>query len=65
MVWPGVTQPMSKSCSSTTSGIFSLTNVQEEVGIGITTLSREYPSNVVQAPLLAVSASQTYRKKLE
>ena len=43
MVRPNVTQPMSKSCPSTTSGIFSFTNLQEEVGIGITTLSREYP----------------------
>ena len=45
-MWPSVTQPMSMSCPITTSGIFSLTNLQEEVLIGITTLSREYPSNV-------------------
>ena len=30
-VWPTVTQPMSKCCPSTTSGTFSLTNIQEEV----------------------------------
>ena len=43
VMWPTVTQPMSMSCPSTTSRIFSLTNLQEEVRIGMTILSREYP----------------------
>ena len=34
---------MSKKCSSTISGNFSLTNLQEEVWIGITKLSGDYP----------------------
>ena len=42
VVWPTATRPMSTSCPSTTADTFSLTNLQEEVRIGITTLSRKY-----------------------
>ena len=43
VVWPTVTQTMSKSYPSTISGTFSLTNLQEKIWIGITTLSGQYP----------------------